>query len=82
MEKLANQNFSNQIDSFNESKNNSATAKNFKQELIKLLLLELKKSTANLVNFNNLFFLEGLEKNSETYKEYVIYDYLNTKTNV
>ena len=60
---------------------NNKKSKNFKQELIKILLLEVKKTTANLVQFNNLFFLEGLEKDSQTYKEYLINESLKFTTN-
>ncbi|WP_432670674.1 hypothetical protein [Flavobacterium sp. SM2513] len=81
MENAANTNYSSQMDSFDESKKNTTNVKNFKQELIKLLLLEVKRSTANLVQFNNLFFLDGLEKDSQTYNEYLICDSLNVKTN-
>ena len=60
---------------------NTLEVKNFKQELNKVLILEVKKTTDNLVRFNNSFFLDGLEKDSKAYKKYLIYESLNGKTN-
>lgn len=65
----------NQKDVFNSAPNsttNNLVSKSCKQELIKNLLQELKRSTEILVRFNNQFFLEGVEKDSQTYKEYLI----------
>ena len=56
-------------------------AKPTNEELIKVLILEVKKTTDNLVRFNNSFFLDGLEKDSKAYKKYLIYESLNGKTN-
>lgn len=75
--KIAQPNYCNQMDAFSASQNSKANnleSKNFKQKLIKNLLQEVKRSTEILVRFNNQFFLEGIEKDSPIYKEYLIYE--------
>lgn len=46
---------------------NTKVVKNFKQELIKVLLLEVKKSTQVIASYNTSFFLEKIENKAPNF---------------
>ncbi len=55
---------------------NTVEIKKFKDDLMKILLIEIKNTTQLLETFNKLMFLEGLEIDAKEYLRYLIYEAL------
>ena len=55
---------------------NTVEIKKYKEELKKVLLIEIKTTTQLLETFNKLIFLEGLEIDAKEYLRYLIYEAL------
>ena len=55
---------------------NTGEIKKFKDELKKILQVEIKNTTQLLEIFNKLMFLEGLEIDAKEYLRYLIYEAL------